>query len=121
MPDEQGMARAERALAERGFAKVGEQGYQVAYDGIPVDTGKLRDSLWAAVWQDGSEVWSRGTVPPDPPITRRGIETLIGVGTDYARFVHDGTVDTPQHPFLSEALAVLRTGLADLVAGGFAQ
>lgn len=115
--DRAGMRQAQERLADAGFARAGEEALRIARSEVPVDTGRLRDAMWAAVWSEGRLMWSEGPVPTDPPTAGTGIEALVGNGLDYARHVHDGTVDTPQHPFLAAALAVLRSRAADIIGG----
>lgn len=114
--DRAALSRVEDDLARRGFARLGERLMGLAEDRTPVDSGKLRHGMWAGVWHDGRNVWSRGPIPSAPALRGTGIEVLVGNDTSYARYVHDGTVDTEAHPFLAEALAIARPTMGQTVA-----
>lgn len=73
----------------RGLENVADVLERRARPLVPVDTGGTRDSLHTD--KTHSQEW------PKPAVF---VSTATGAGF----FVHEGTVDTPAHPFLSMAL-----------------
>ena len=67
---------------------------------VPVDTGGTRDSLHTD--KTHSREW------PKPAVF---VATATGAGF----FVHEGTVDTPAHPFLSQALDSIMRQIPSLI------
>jgi hypothetical protein len=106
------MARARTQFGSTAFADLAKALLETARDGAPDDTGKLRAGMWAVVYVDARRVWSEGPAPTDTVHFGEGIEIVIGNDVPYARYVHDGTVDTEQHPFLANALATITVGSA---------
>lgn len=87
------------------LAAWGEELEAIARQDAPVLTGRLRDSMFVNVYLDGVRVHGNG---PDPGDLRgRGVEVVAGNAAGYGRWVHDGTSDTPPHPFLESALAIM--------------
>lgn len=67
---------------------------------VPVDSGATRDSLHTD--KTHSREW------PKPAVF---VSTATGAGF----FVHEGTVDTPAHPFLTMALDSVRPDMAAIM------
>lgn len=82
--DEAALARVASDAAKPPAERVLDEARRL----VPVRTGELRDSLHVEDGGDGS--------------------SLVVAGTDHARWVHDGTSDTPAVPFLTDAAALAR-------------
>lgn len=67
---------------------------------VPVDTGATRDSLHTD--KTHSREW------PKPAV-------FVAGATGSSFFVHEGTVDTPAHPFLTMALDSVRPDMASIM------
>lgn len=80
------MAALEREIrpqVDRELERAAEAGAEDARRRVPVDTGRLRDSIKVARTANGAR---------------------YGSDVDYALFVEFGTVDTPAQPFLRPGL-----------------
>ena len=87
-----------------GLEAVGEEIYRVAYANAPVETERdpayTRDTLH--VDNSHSREW------PKPAVF---VATASGDGF----FVHEGTVDTPAQPFLSQAVDQVRSRIPGII------
>jgi HK97 gp10 family phage protein len=125
-----------------------EQMLQIVKNQCPVDSGKLRNSLyidipggrkakgsWAENWKDNPkyEYAAQGSVYGVPGRqSHLSVENLycrIATNVHYAWFVEFGTVDTPAQPFMRPAydtaarpmIDTVRSAFTDLVIESFAQ
>jgi hypothetical protein len=98
-----GMMALQHQLSD-GLEAVGEEIYTVAYANAPVETKRdpayTRDTLH--VNKEHSREWPRPAV---------FVATASGDGF----FVHEGTVDTPAQPFLSQALDSVRSRIPGII------
>ena len=87
-----------------GLEAVGDEIFRVAYGLAPVETERdpafTRDTLH--VDKSHSREW------PEPAVF---VATASGDGF----FVHEGTVDTPPHPFLSQAVDQVRNRIPGII------
>jgi hypothetical protein len=99
----QGIRELQNELSA-GLEAVGDKVYDVAYGLAPVETTRdpayTRDTLH--VDKTHSREWPRPAV---------FVATASGDGF----FVHEGTVDTPPHPFLSQALDAVRRDIPGIM------
>lgn len=106
--DEQALAKVQQGLASGEVADLAETVLAVAQGIVRSEayiTGKLHDSLVVAVFSDGRQVYG-------PSVSAAGlgpgITAFVGATEYYARWVHDGTVDTQAVPFLRRAASGVR-------------
>lgn len=101
-----GMQALENQLTA-GLNEIADAVYDVAYATAPVETERdpayTRDELYvdrrlAAAW-------------PNPVV-------FVNTGSGDGFFVHEGTVDTPRHPFLAHALDATQWRFAGLMKAG---
>lgn len=99
----QGIRELQRELS-RGLEAVGDKVYDVAYGLAPVETARdpayTRDTLHVDKTHAGE--WPKAAV---------FVATASGDGF----WVHEGTVDTPAHPFLSQALDSVRRQIPSII------
>lgn len=86
--NQRGIREFQKGLSQ-GLERVADELERRAKPLVPVDTGATRDSVHTD--KTHSQEW------PKPAVF---VSTATGAGF----FVHEGTVDTPAHPFLSMAL-----------------
>lgn len=98
-----GMAELQEQLSQ-GLERIADAVFEVAYATAPVETKRdpayTRDTLHVNLKH--AREW------PTPAVF---VATASGDGF----FVHEGTVDTPAHPFLSQALDSVRWQFAGLM------
>jgi hypothetical protein len=94
-----GMMELQNQLSD-GLEAVGQEIYQVAHPSTPIDTGELQASLH--VDNEHSREW------PKPAV-------FVATATGDGFFVHEGTVDTPAQPWLSQALDVVRGRIPSII------
>lgn len=97
--NQRGIREFQNQLSD-GLEKVADELERRARPLIPVDTGGTRDSLHTD--KSHSREW------PKPAVF---VSTATGAGF----FVHEGTVDTPAHPFLSMALDSIMRQIPSLI------
>lgn len=94
-----GIAQLQNQLSD-GLEAVAERILSEADARVPVDTGILKGSLHTDISHSGE--W------PKPAVF---VATASGDGF----FVHEGTVDTPAQPFLSQALDSVRAQIPSII------
>lgn len=116
--DDRALAQVVAIVALNGGVALAEEGASLAKAEAPVLSGHLRDSIAWSVYLDGQRIaGSLDASPSDVP--GQGIAIFVGTeGVPYARFVNDGTSDTPAEPFLSHALLRLASQVPRLLAEG---
>lgn len=89
-----------REIISQGLEKVADELERRASPLVPVDTGETQRSLHTD--KTHSREW------PKPAI-------FVATATGSGFFVHEGTVDTPPHPFLSQATDSLINDIPSLI------
>lgn len=84
----QGIAQLQDQVSD-GLEAIADEVLDRARPLVPVDSGETRDSLHSD--KTHSREW------PKPAV-------FVSTATGDGFFVHEGTVDTPAHPFLTQAL-----------------